>query len=38
MKTAVIILSVLVGILYLKWVLIALVYPWQAFWYRYRKN
>ena len=38
MKTAVIILSVLVGILYLKWILIALVYPWQAFWYRYRKT
>ena len=38
MKTAVVILSVLVGILYLKWVLIALVYPWQAFWYRYRKT
>ena len=38
MKTAVIFLSVLVGILYLKWILIILVYPWQAFHYQYRKS
>ena len=38
MKTAVIILSILVGILYLKWILIILVYPWQAFFYQYRKT
>lgn len=38
MKTALLILSVLVGILYLKWILIALMYPWQAFHYQYRKT
>ena len=38
MKTALVILSALVGILYLKWILIFLVYPWQAFHYRYRKG
>ena len=38
MRIAVVILSVLVGILYLKWILIALVYPWQAFFYQYKKH
>ena len=38
MKTAVIILSVLVGVLYLKWVALVLIYPFQAFHYRYRKT
>lgn len=38
MRTALVILAALVGILYLKWALIFLVYPWQAFHYRYRKG
>ena len=38
MSTAVIVLSVLVGVLYLKWIALVLVYPWQAFHYRYRKT
>ena len=38
MKTAVIILGILVGIIYLKWVLLFGIYPWQAFYYRFRKT
>ncbi len=38
MKTTVIILSVLVGLLCLKWVLIALIYPFQAAFFAYKKK
>lgn len=38
MKTAVVILSVLVGILYLKWILILLIYPFQAAFFAYKKK
>ena len=38
MKLAIIILFILVGLLYLKWFLIFLVYPWQALFFRYRKS
>ena len=35
---AIVILSILLGLGYLKWVLIILIYPWQAFFFRYRKT
>ena len=38
MKTTVIILSILVGLLCLKWVLIALIYPFQAAFFAYKKK
>ena len=38
MKTWLFVLSVLVALAYLKWILLLLIYPFQAAFYRYRKT
>ena len=38
MNAVIIVLSVLVGLLYLKWIAMFLIYPWQAIFFRYKKT